>query len=70
MSTEKTTWKTIGGNNSDRIGGNSHAYTHTDKNGKKETILIDLGSMFSSRGKTGYDTILPDATKHISNDEG
>lgn len=65
-----TVWKSIGGNNPETIGGNSHSYMYTDENGQTQTILIDLGSLFCDEYKTGYSNIIPDARVHFDKNDG
>ncbi|MGD9637428.1 MAG: MBL fold metallo-hydrolase [Alphaproteobacteria bacterium] len=65
-----TVWKSLGGNNPDTIGGNSHSYMYTDNNGKTESIVIDFGSLFCDEEKTGYSSVIPDARVHFDKADG
>ena len=65
-----TVWKSIGGNNPDTIGGNSHSYMYTNDKGETQAIVIDFGSLFCDEASTGYSTVLPDARIHFDKADG
>ena len=59
MAENYTSWKSAGGNNADHIGGNGYEFSYTDKDGGKQSIQVDYGSLFSDKEETGYDCFIP-----------
>lgn len=59
----------LGGNNDDRIGGNSILF-ETEKNGKTTRVLNDLGDGFVSKAQFGIESSLADARKYFDHEDG
>lgn len=55
----------LGGNNEERIGGNSFIVEHHE-NGKDVRVMIDLGALFPPEW-TGMDAIVPDVRAYFNN---
>lgn len=57
----------LGGNNEERIGGNSFIVEH-DENGKNVRVMVDLGALFPPEW-TELDAIVPDVRSYFDNRE-
>ncbi len=63
-------WQSLGGNNDDRIGGNTHVYSYVDPQKPTEAplrIMVELGLMFGSRRRHGVDELFPDMSDFFVN---
>ena len=71
--TEGLEWASLGGNNESAIGGNCHAYSVSRRQGNKtvrDVILVDMGSLFSDRKVTGFDTLFPKVDEFFTEHAG
>lgn len=64
MTEPKTTLKTIGGNNDDRIGGNCSVLEHTNEFGETKRIVFDLGVKFMPY-ESGFVAAFPDMSRYF-----